>query len=276
MTVTEEQELPNTKSLNQFKDGAPDKNIDSEKQTEKKTKRSFGFGSKSSEDTGKKSSSKININKIFGRLQKNKNKTPAEELSAASIEPPKVLEVPEFIPVSEDDKLIEQYWLTPPYASTAIYKDRLNKYHYKIIEPQITEKEFLILEETFEYLRSTLIYDSVKKRDEMQLSHDTMKSAIKKFDKEITDERTEILIYYLFRNFMGYGKLDPLMNDEMIEDITCNGSDIPVFLYHRRYGGVQTNCIFAKEELNKFVLKLSQKADKQLSLTTPLVDAALP
>jgi Type IV secretory pathway, VirB11 components, and related ATPases involved in archaeal flagella biosynthesis len=61
------------------------------------------------------------------------------------------------------------------------------------------------------------------------------------------------------------------MHDDRIEDITCNGSGIPLFLYHREYGNIETNCVFEKEELNKFVLKLAQKADKQLSLTTPLL-----
>ncbi|WP_319377852.1 type II/IV secretion system ATPase subunit [uncultured Methanocorpusculum sp.] len=108
------------------------------------------------------------------------------------------------------------------------------------------------------------------------MDRDLLNKTITSFDKELPPERIETLIYYLYRNFLGYGKLDPLLHDDKIEDITCNGANIPIFLYHRRFGNIETNCSFENIELNKFVLKLAQKADKQLSLTTPLVDAALP
>ncbi|MDO9523029.1 MAG: type II/IV secretion system ATPase subunit [Methanocorpusculum sp.] len=187
--------------------------------------------------------------------------------------PPVVLEIP---PCETNDIILDQYWLTPPHAYVTILKDRKNHIRYLITEPKLCEKEYAILEESFEYLRSTLIYDSPRKRDEARMDRDLLIKTITSFDKEISSERVEILIYYLYRNFLGYGKLDPLLHDEKIEDITCNGADIPVFLYHSRFGNIETNCIFEKIELNKFVLKLAQKAGKQLSLTTPLVDAALP
>lgn len=187
--------------------------------------------------------------------------------------PPAVLEIP---PISTSEKILDQYWLIPPHAYATICKDTKNRIHYHITEPKLSDKEFVILEEAFEYLRSTLIFDTVKKRSELGLERKTLIDAIDSFDKTLAEDRREILIYYLYRNFLGYGKLDPLLHDEKIEDITCNGADIPLFLYHRRFGNIETNCVFETVELNKFVLKLAQKADKQLSLTTPLIDASLP
>ncbi len=189
------------------------------------------------------------------------------------VEPPIILEIP---PYETNDELLDQYWLTPPHAYVTILKDRKDHIRYLITEPKLSEKEYAILEESFEYLRSTLIYDSPRKRDEARMDRDLLIKTITSFDKEIPPDRIETLIYYLYRNFLGYGKLDPLLHDDKIEDITCNGADIPVFLYHSRFGNIETNCIFEHTELNKFVLKLAQKAGKQLSLTTPLVDAALP
>ena len=83
-------------------------------------------------------------------------------------------------------------------------------------------------------------------------------------------------IIILRRNLNGYGKIDPLMYDELLEDISCNGHDLPVYIHHRYYGSIPTSIRFESEELNRFVLKLSQKADKQVSLTSPLLDASLP
>ncbi|HJJ28791.1 MAG TPA: type II/IV secretion system ATPase subunit [Methanocorpusculum sp.] len=186
---------------------------------------------------------------------------------------PVVLEIPPF---ETKDEILTQYWLATPHSYVTITKDDKNRLHYFISEPSLSEKEYIILEESFEYLRSTLIFDTVKRRGEMNLDDAVLRSAILLFDKTLSEERIRVLIYYLYRNFLGYGKLDPLMHDDRIEDITCNGHDIPLYLYHREYGNIETNCVFEKEELNKFVLKLAQKADKQLSLTTPLVDATLP
>ncbi|HJJ32388.1 MAG TPA: type II/IV secretion system ATPase subunit [Methanocorpusculum sp.] len=199
-------------------------------------------------------------------------KKPAEK-KPVFITPPKTIEIPKY---HTSDTVLVQYWLNPPHAYATIIRDRENRIRYIITEPKLTEKEYIILEETFEYLRTTLILDTVKRREEIKLERDVLKNAIRMFDDELDEERTDVLIYFLYRNFMGYGKLDALLKDERIEDITCNGHAIPLYLYHRDYGNIETNCIFEKEELNKFVLKLAQKADKQLSLTTPLVDAALP
>lgn len=191
----------------------------------------------------------------------------------AFVEPPMILELPPF---ETHHEVLERYWLTPPYAYANIYRDEVEHIHYEVVEPKIDEKELVILEETFEHLRSMLVYDSVRKRGEFGVEDSLLSEVITSFDPKITSERVNVLIYYLRRNFLGYGRLDPLMHDEKIEDITCNGADIPIFLYHRRFANVQTNTVFDNIELNKYVLKLAQKADKQLSLSTPLIDAALP
>lgn len=188
-------------------------------------------------------------------------------------EPPEVINLPPF---ETEYEVLDRYWLIPPYAYTNIYQDTYNHVHYQIVEPKLTEKELIVLEETFEYLRSMLVYDTVKKRDEFGLDTELLRSTILSFDPKIKPDRRDTIIYYLNRNFLGYGKLDPLMHDEKIEDITCNGAGIPVFLYHRNFANTETNLVFDNQDLNKYVLKLAQKADKQLSLTTPIIDASLP
>ncbi|WP_254059122.1 type II/IV secretion system ATPase subunit [Methanogenium sp. MK-MG] len=149
-------------------------------------------------------------------------------------------------------------------------------FEYEVVEPKISEKEYVLLEETCEELRNVLIYTSSLHKENVRFDESQVKSIIRNFDPEITDDRLDILIYFLRCNFAGFGKLDPLMHDPNIEDITCNGRDMPVFVYHRKYSNLVTNILFENEELNKYVLKIAQKADKQMSLTSPLVDAALP
>ncbi|EHQ36381.1 type II/IV secretion system ATPase subunit [Methanoplanus limicola] len=175
-----------------------------------------------------------------------------------------------------DYEELERYWLKPPFSYAVIIRDEDRNFSYRVCEPKISNKEQLLLEEADSELRSVLIYDTQAKRDEIRIDHDTVHKIVKNFDRQIDDDRVGIICYYLDCNFHGYGKLDALMHDENIEDITCNGPGSPVFIYHRKYSNLPVNLSFAGEELNKFVLKVAQKADKQLSLTTPLVDATLP
>jgi len=215
---------------------------------------------------------KFDLTSLFG---KKAQKTARPDGAADEIPDPSplVLDLP---PAEAEAEIIERYWLVPPFSYVNIMRTDPITLSYEIVEPLITEKELIVLEETFDQLRATLIYDTARKRGELGLDPHDLARVIRSFDPEMPDERVEILVYYLRRNFLGYGKLDPLMNDDQIEDITCNGPDIPIFLYHRKYANIQTNCLFGGEELNTFVLKLAQKADKQLSLSTPLIDAALP
>jgi flagellar protein FlaI len=85
------------------------------------------------------------------------------------------------------------------------------------------------------------------------------------------------LLYYLKRNYMGYGKIDALLKDPEIEDISCDGVGVPIYLYHREFQNIRSNIVFEDDrELNLFVMRLAERAGRQISLGRPAVDASLP
>lgn len=85
------------------------------------------------------------------------------------------------------------------------------------------------------------------------------------------------ILYYVERDVVGYGPIDPLMRDKFIEDISCNGVGKPVYIWHRRYEYIPTNIVFNSEkELDSIVVKLAHKAGKHISVAFPVVDAILP
>jgi len=89
-------------------------------------------------------------------------------------------------------------------------------------------------------------------------------------------ESRDRVFYYIFQEFIGYGKIDILMHDEGIEDISCDGIDIPIFIFHKKFESIRTNIIFNEsDELNSFVVKLSQMCGKQISVYEPVVDGKL-
>ncbi|OYT30192.1 hypothetical protein B6U98_00195 [Thermoplasmatales archaeon ex4572_165] len=93
----------------------------------------------------------------------------------------------------------------------------------------------------------------------------------------IAKESKKRIYYHLFREFVGYHRIDVIMKDEGIEDISCDGPDVPIFLYHKKYDEITTNVQFeSPEELNSFVVRLSQICGKQISIFSPIVDGKLP
>lgn len=85
------------------------------------------------------------------------------------------------------------------------------------------------------------------------------------------------IVYYLVRDFIRFGRIDPIKNDVNIEDISCNGYDSPVFVFHSEYGSqIVTNVKYEREDLDKFVKRLAQLAGRGISRRQPNIDITLP
>jgi flagellar protein FlaI len=66
------------------------------------------------------------------------------------------------------------------------------------------------------------------------------------------------------------------MNDPQLEDISCDGTGIPLFLYHRKYRNIKTNITFESDILNSLAITLAQRSGKHISTGSPMLDATLP
>ncbi len=84
------------------------------------------------------------------------------------------------------------------------------------------------------------------------------------------------LQYYLVRNFLGWGRIEALMKDPYIEDISCDGINIPLFLYHRKFRNIRTNISFSAVVLDSLAITLAQRSGKHISTGSPMIDATLP
>jgi len=92
----------------------------------------------------------------------------------------------------------------------------------------------------------------------------------------LSEYQVEKLLYHLKRDFVGYERIDPIKHDINVEDISCDGWNSPVFVYHTDYEQIISNIYHGKEELNDFVVKLAQRSGKGISKRRPQVDATLP
>jgi len=70
--------------------------------------------------------------------------------------------------------------------------------------------------------------------------------------------------------------LEPLMRDHMIEDVSCDGPNVPIYIWHRQYESIPTNVKFdSHKELDNFVIKLAYLCGKHISIASPIVDGGL-
>lgn len=173
---------------------------------------------------------------------------------------------------------LENYWVNEPYVMIAILFDKMLKIlKYQIIEPALTLFEKHLLERIYDDLQDILTIEDISKNEDKKtvLSKKTAE-LLRRYRIDFDDTSIFKILYYLQRNYIGFGKIDPLMRDARIEDISCDGNGIPLFLYHRTYQNIQTSISFDERELNSLVIKLCQMSGKQISIGEPIVNSTLP
>ncbi len=162
------------------------------------------------------------------------------------------------------------------------YVPEKKRLFYFVHEPPLTKKDKEIIEKTIRMLEDKLDIDfnSIKNIKDAYNYVDKKINEIWKFLKVKYPKEKEVEVkYYIFRDTIGLGKIEPLMHDPFIEDISCDGVGIPIFVFHRHpaIGEIQTNIVFeTEEELDSFVMKLAQKTGRVISVAQPLLDGTLP
>ena len=177
-------------------------------------------------------------------------------------------------------KELDFYPLNEPYAYAKILKnmDTLEKY-YKVIEPYLNEEEQKALNFIWETLMKTfsMRLDELDSKKVESYLTEQVDQVIGNYEITIDEVGRRKILYYIKRESLGFGKIDPLMRDPNIEDISCDGAGTPIFLYHRKYGSVRSNVEFKDEdELSYFVIRLAQKCGKHISIAEPMLDATMP
>ena len=169
------------------------------------------------------------------------------------------------------------YWVNEPYAFVSIlYNEEKNEYQYQVVEPELTVFERMVLETVYENILDTLtVYETSSQTKEEIIETKTLE-LIDSYSMEIDAKAIYKILYYIKRDYIGYERLDALMKDPHIEDISCDGSDVPIFVYHRKYHNLKTNISFEEQRLDSFVVKLTQRCGKQISIGEPLVNSTLP
>jgi len=171
---------------------------------------------------------------------------------------------------------VEVFQVREPFSYGRVIYDRSKaEYMYEVWEPQLDDKERKLLDSIKDAMNRTLEYDweKMSAKDKQEYLGEAVESFLKSRGIKLDPTTREKLEYYIIRDFVGYGPIDVLMGDPRIEDVSCDGVGIPLFIFHQKYESVKTNVQFADEDiLNNFVVSLGQRCGKQISVAAPILD----
>ncbi|MEB2793456.1 MAG: type II/IV secretion system ATPase subunit [Caldisphaeraceae archaeon] len=199
--------------------------------------------------------------------------------------------------MQEEATILQEYDVIGyPRVSIKIYEDKERRRFYNVMEPQPGELSTWAYKEILKQVTYDLdLSKSISSKKSLEEGIGVVVPIAKKlilkrlrtrlffrrngkakYDEKKVEEEALIAAYYVSRDLVGYGKFEPLMKDPYIEDISCNGLHIPVFVYHTKYEWLTTNVVINdEEELNSIVSKLGVKSSREASIANPIVEGVL-
>ncbi len=192
-----------------------------------------------------------------------------------------IMKIPSRWKPPQFEKIDLKYELIPPFAYARVrWSDSENTLRYYLIEPPITEEQKENLNTIKELLIDALDVNMFEVGDPdkiRKLLKKKVDDIVAEYGLLMTKDEYEKMLYYVYRDFLGLERIEALMHDPSIEDISCDGVGVPLYIYHRKYASIKTNVIFEDDDtLNRFIIRLAQKCGKHISVAEPLLDAALP
>ncbi len=167
-----------------------------------------------------------------------------------------------------------------------IYTDERGSIKYHPIEPRLKENRNLIISEVER--RIAMVVDErhvpSDNREKEKMLYSLLEKIVRKGSRTIVNKKKLVLTpddferlkYELYCEKIGVSLLEPFIRDPYIEDISCSGLG-PIYVHHKIFGAIETTVGFSSnDELDRFVIRLSEIIGKPVSHRNPIVDATLP
>jgi len=213
--------------------------------------------------------------KVRGLFSKDSSKSSQKSKSKA-LPPP-----PPPPPVPRGFKRIETYSLYEPFVHVAIVQNpSTGQFKYILDELQLDTLERGIYNRILDILIAEIGAPKEKIENPREFFANEAEKIVNKYRISLgwlPDVSWSKVLYYAERDLIGFARIDPLMRDPNIEDISCDGVEKPVYVWHRKYENLESNLVFqSDEEVDNSVVKLVHMAGKHVSSAFPIVDASLP
>ena len=153
---------------------------------------------------------------------------------------------------------------------------------YDVIRQNYTPEERILLGE----MRENLVDLAISSGENFQPNEEKLLGDIKGFlslrlnaaesDNGASKEYIDTLAGKLLRDIIGYGEIDPLIQDDELEEIMINGISKPIFVYHRKHGMMKTNIQFENEQdLMDLIDSIARQINRRIDQESPILDGRL-
>ena len=182
------------------------------------------------------------------------------------------------IEIGEDFEELDTYPVYPPFSYVRVLFDKrdYSRFYY-VVEPKASKQE----QEDLDTIKTVL-------QRALNINRETLEETQEDFLKQAVDDILDSyrlksrksnrakIHYFIERDLIGYGKIDTMMRDPNIEDVSCDGPGVEIFVYHRRFESLRTNVMWEDElELEQYIIRMAQRCGKHISIAEPLLDATL-
>ena len=216
--------------------------------------------------------------KILKKTEQNVIPEAAVEEAMPVLEIPEI-GIPEPIELEVEEKPAEiktkqEYGLIMSLNQTlakAVVDLEIGKQKYQLIEPNIDSR---VLLKTIDILGGKIKKDaSILKNDKLLMK--AVEKACKKYKIEFNNNYFENVKYYLYRDYLYFGRIDPLMWDKNISKIVCDGINRAVIVLFNNKK-IETNIVFNScEEVNNLLFKFDKLSNKVFNAASPILDTVI-
>jgi flagellar protein FlaI len=215
---------------------------------------------------------------LFGSKKQKESGNGLDHTNPQSSDLVSILNITHFS-IPEGFQELTRYPLDPPFSYAVVAQN-----------PSTSETMYLVDElplNADEKVLYNLMRDLLERRltkteegTEQETFHKQLNQLLSDTKEQFTsfpNTSMEKVKHYLQRDIVGFGIIDALMHDTMVEDISCGGIKIPIFVWQRNFDSIKTNITFNNEDdLNDFVMKMVHRSGKHVSAAFPVSDVALP
>ena len=135
-------------------------------------------------------------------------------------------------------------------------------------------------------MRENLVDLAISTGENFQVSEEKLFNDIRTFlslrlsgtdqNNEPSNEYLDHLSQKFLRDIIGYGEIDPLIQDDELEEIMIIGTRKPVFVYHRKYGMMKTNLQFDDEsKIRDLIDAIARQINRRIDQESPILDGRL-
>ncbi len=158
--------------------------------------------------------------------------------------------------------------------------DRDGRYYYQIELPKLSPNEMKLINKVREEASKKTEGNLAGLTDE-QRKQNVMFQVMGLLDRlkgevQLAEDKKHHLAQLIVNDVTGLSLLEPLLEDDHIEEIMVIGPKRPVYIFHRRYGMLESN-VFFEDPIDsvRIVQRIASSVGRRFDEDTPLLDARL-